>query len=183
VPTALFDTSRMIPAEEAGLAWLLAHVEHPAAAAGPVGGQRFTDAVGVAGLQAAAGGRPRAVVLVLGGGNQAADASQYTVAEVRGYLTALRVPLHVWTLERPAKPAKGGDSPAAAAVAAQALPAWPEAVDVSSLSKLRGAVEALKQDLASQVIVWVEGSHLPESIELAPAALQAGVRFAGRPSP
>jgi hypothetical protein len=67
------------------------------------------------------------------------------------------VPLFVWSLERPKK-----KNPA--------LDVWGPVEDVSSISKLHRAFGRLESELESQRIVWVEGSHLPQSITLAPEA-------------
>jgi hypothetical protein len=85
------------------------------------------------------------------------DASRYDPAAVRRYLAAIRVPLFMW------KVGKGG--PAAAGSAP-----WGDAEDVSTLPGLRAAVARLKDELASQRIVWVEGTHLPQAVSLSPAA-------------
>ncbi|PYQ59438.1 MAG: hypothetical protein DMF53_18820 [Acidobacteria bacterium] len=61
------------------------------------GPPRIADAVAVAGLQAAAENRRRAVLLVLSGDEK--DASTYDAARVRRYLAALRVPLVRDTLD------------------------------------------------------------------------------------
>ncbi len=57
------------------------------------GPPRLGDAVGVAALSAAAGNRPRAVVLLVAGPD---DESATPIAWTRAYLRALRVPLFVW---------------------------------------------------------------------------------------
>ncbi|MGZ6972068.1 MAG: hypothetical protein ACXVID_10425, partial [Thermoanaerobaculia bacterium] len=54
---------------------------------------RLADAVSVAGLAAVAGNRPRAVLLLVAGPD---DASSMPTDWARGYLRALRVPLYVW---------------------------------------------------------------------------------------
>jgi len=159
LPAELFDSSRGFGGEEGGLHWLLTRVRHPAER--PTG-QRFADATAVAGLQALAGNRRRAVLLVLG---DAHDASRLSPATVRGYLEAVRVPLAVWTLRQ-------GDEPAAH---------WGEREVISSPSRLNSAFARLERALASQRIVWVEGEHAPHRIGLAPAARAAGLRLAGEP--
>ena len=157
LPAELFDWSRAYPLRDGGVHWLLTRlVAAPGAASGR---QRLADAVAVAGLQALSGSRPRAVVLVLGASPE--DASRYEPATVRRYLDSIRVPLFVWSVERPA------EKPAAAS---PALAAWGKVEDVSTLARLRSAVADLREELASQRIVWVEGTHLPQSI-----ALGAGV--------
>lgn len=109
---------------------------------------RYTDAVAVAGLEAAATGHRRAVVLVLGG--ETAEQSRYTPAEVRRYLDGLGVPLHVWNLD--------DTSPAGR---------WEEAADVR---EIRLGLPRLKNDMDRQLIVWVEGRHLLHEIQLSPDA-------------
>ncbi|HWN40668.1 MAG TPA: hypothetical protein VNW71_00515 [Thermoanaerobaculia bacterium] len=155
LPAELFDQSRPFTLEDGGMHWLLTRVN--AAAAAP-GRQRLADAVAVAGLQAMAGSRPRAVVLVLGAAPE--DVSRYDPATIRQYLAAIRVPLFVWSVEKNA-------------AASPALAAWGKVEDVSTLTRLRAAVVRLREELESQRIVWVEGTHLPQSIALGPGA--AGV--------
>ncbi|HET9225149.1 MAG TPA: hypothetical protein VFR31_00660 [Thermoanaerobaculia bacterium] len=141
----LFDWSRPFKVEDGGLYWLLTRV----VTTGNVGEQRLADAVAVAGLQAMAGSRPRAVVLILGGDPK--DVSRYDPATVRRYLAAIRVPLFVWTFDGSSVPS-----------------GWGEAENVSNVTRLRRAVAKLKDEIESQRIVWVEGVHLPQSIALAP---------------
>jgi hypothetical protein len=52
---------------------------------------------------------------------------------------------------------------------------WGAVVDISSVDKLRKAFPALKADLRSQRVVWFEGKHLPQKIELTEKA--AGVEL------
>lgn len=146
----LFPQSRAFSMNlDGGLHWILTRVL-PGQELGK-GAQRLADAVAVAGLQAMGGNRPRAVVLLLGPSPQ--DASRYDPAAVRRYLAAIRVPLFVWRV--------GAGAPARTA--------WGDAEDVSTLPGLRSAVSALKEELASQRIVWVEGTRLPQSISLSPS--------------
>lgn len=160
LPAELFDQSRAFTLEDGGMHWLLTRTT----AAKPSGGQRLADAVAVAGLQALAGSRPRAVVLVLGSAPE--DASRYDPATVRQYLASVRVPLFVWSVEKPAEKN---------AAASPALAAWGAVEDVSTIPRLRSAVSRLRRELESQRIVWVEGTHLPQSITLRPGA--AGVEL------
>jgi hypothetical protein len=148
IPSELFNTSRELTREDGGLLWFLFRT---ALMRGTSEDQRIADAVAVAGLQAATGNYRRAVVLVLG--SDLRDTSRYTPAAVRRYLQSMRVPLFVWSLEKPKKPA---------------LDAWGPTEDISSLSKLHRAFGRLESELESQRIVWVEGRHLPQSITLAP---------------
>jgi hypothetical protein len=115
------------------------------------------DAVAVAGLQAAAENDRRAVVLVLGGLEK--DDSRYDPATVQRYLEAVHVPLFVWSLY-------GLESSAAKSWSGS----WGQVEDISTLPKLEAAVNRLKDELASQKIVWLDGRHLPQSITLGPRA-------------
>jgi hypothetical protein len=146
----VFDATGTFRGSEASLASLLQTVRYPGANESP---RRFCDAVAIAGLQAAGSYSRRAVILVLGTFER--DESIRSPGAVRRYLGRLRVPLYVWSL------AGGGSSVPAAA--------WGRAgaggfQDVSSAEDFRRAFEALKKDLDSQSVVWVEGRHLPQRI-------------------
>lgn len=142
----LFERSRVFLPKEAGIHWLLTNVYDPVSGDPP---RRFADAVAIAGLHAFSGYSRRAVVLVLSSG--VPDRSLFTPEEVREYLGEIHVPLRVWSLT---KPDPRTSSP------------WGRVEDVSSYWKLRGAVSRLKEDLAQQSILWVEGRHLPQHIRL-----------------
>ena len=116
----------------------------------------MADAVAVAALQALAGNHRRAVLLVLGDAPE--DASRYDAGTVRRYLEAVRVPLAVWA---------PGDLKAAAT---PKTAAWGTVRDVSAPRKLSSEFDRLRDDLAAQRIVWLEGSHLPTAVALAPGA-------------
>jgi hypothetical protein len=150
-PTELFDTSRDFPGSFAGLHWLLTHVSHPLQ---KVGDQRFADAVAIAGLHAYAGYTRRAVVLVLG--RHSEDTSRYAPALVRAYLAKIHVPLYVWSL----------DSRSVDRISA----AWGHVDDTSTFAKLKTAFTAMRKDLDSQQMVWLEGRHLPQDIVLSERA-------------
>jgi hypothetical protein len=152
LPAELFDWSRAFTLQDGGMHWLLTRL---VAAGTATGRQRLADAVAVAGLQALSGSRPRAVVLVLGAAPD--DASRYDPATVRQYLDSIRVPLFVWSVEKPA-------------AASPALAAWGKVEDTSNVTRLRAAVARLRDELESQRIVWVEGTHLPQSIALGAGA-------------
>jgi hypothetical protein len=124
---------------------LLLEVPPPAASGPP----RLGDAVNVAALSAAAGNRPRAVLLVLAGPG---DGSEMPVEWTRGFLRALRVPLFVWTNDR------------------KTASAWGTANVLSTIPEFRNAIAALTKAVESQRIVWLEGRHLPQSISLSPEA-------------
>jgi hypothetical protein len=148
LPTRLFDASHEYGHPDGGLLWFLSEVEHPSPGTGT---QRWTDAVAVAGLQALASQKRRAVVLVLG--DEAADPSLYDPRTVREYLASIRVPLFVWSLtHRPSPLAQSWGLPI---------------VDISSPDRLRRAAKELAAALARQRIAWVPGLHLPTAIAIA----------------
>lgn len=150
-PAELFESSHEFRGRDAGLHWLLTRISHPGK---PDPERRYADATAVAGLQAVQSCTRRAVLLVLG--RKPVDASRHAPATVRAYLERIHVPLFVWSLE----PVPAGETSA-----------WGLVEDVSDLAKLRAAVERLKNDLASQAIVWVEGQHLPQEIALTEKAV------------
>ncbi len=124
----------------------------------PAAALPIADAVAIAGLVAAGGRGPRAVILVHTGDSE--DVSRFAVENVRAYLHSLRVPLYVW---RPSPEAVPGG--------------WAGAADVSARPKLAEEVRLLRKALSSQAVVWIEGSHLPNEIELTAAA--KGLKLAG----
>ena len=157
VPFDLFPISQPYGAAQGAMDFLLTHVALPA----PGGKSRISDAVAAAGVQAAAGNRPRAVVLVVGDGYDD-EASRFDAATVRAYLQQLRVPLFVWST------GKG----LAHRVSEDRLPlstptAWGAARDISSITRFSGALDELRRRLEAQLVAWVEGSHLPQTIEVA----------------
>ncbi len=128
---------------------------------------RLADAVALAGRQAHGSARRRAVVLLLG--DETAEESLFTPAQVRAYLRQLQVPYVVWSMT------SGELHPAWGAVhhigfnPNSPRRIWPDAV--------QEAARDLRQNLASQRIVWLHGSHLPQSIELGEMA--RGLSLAG----
>ncbi len=110
--------------------------------------ERLADAVAAAGLEISGGGRRRAVLLVVD--PRTRDASALTVRQAKLYLTAMRVPLAVWT---------AGDAEAVRRI-------WGTARDVSKPRRLSEAVEELKNRLDRQLVIWLEGHLLPPEIEL-----------------
>jgi hypothetical protein len=153
----LFDISPVYTDGDGGLPYMLRNLGRLSSAALGVVPQaaRIADAVAVAGLEATTENRRRAVLLLLSG-DETQDASRYDADKVRRFLAAIRVPLHVWTLRRPA--------PGSLAAA------WGPSREVEARGDLRLAVDALRSDLDSQRIVMVDGRHLPQSISLGPAA-------------
>jgi hypothetical protein len=124
--------------------------------AGPL---MMSDAVAVAGIRAAEGNGRRAVILLLG--EEREDGSRFSVEAARRYLSAIRVPLIVWDLSGPAK-----DVP----------PGWGETRPVDNVDDLVRAVRRVRYQLEAQRIIWVNGRHLPQNIELSDRA--AGIRLA-----
>ncbi len=112
--------------------------------------QRLSDAVAVAGVRAAAGGRRRAVLLVVA--DCAARSGSWSGEAVRRFLAELRVPLVVWTT-RPLDRAGGG-------FCRGATPLKDSRRYLSALNDLRKLLE-------KQQILWVEGRYLPREIMLA----------------
>jgi hypothetical protein len=160
VASELFDSSRDFTRQDGGLLWLLARSSIDTGA--NPGVPRIADSVAVAGLQAAAGNGRRAVILLLS--DTETDASRYDAANVRRYLAAIRVPLHVWSLYGPKAPGVAG---------------WGGAEDISTLQKLYRAFEKVEADLRSQRIAWVEGRHLPQTVTISPGA--GGIEPTGSP--
>lgn len=163
----LFTLSQPFNASHGDLAWLLTRVSVPEESEN----RRVTDALAVAGIEAATGGRPRAVILVLG--HETTDRSAYQVAEVHQFLRDLRVPLAVWWTGRPsAVTVSEGRRPV------RVDTAWGKATDISSFTRIEQAVVELRKNLDRQSTVWIQGSHLPHRITLTQKAAKAD--FAGQ---
>ncbi len=113
--------------------------------------QHLTDAVAVAALAAAQGQRARVLLLVAG--SDETDRSRYSPRQVRSYLGRLNVPLRVWSPE-PEKVV--GD--------------WGEVENVATRNRLERAMRGLRSFLDRQIVVWVEGLHLPHELRLTSAA-------------
>ena len=147
----IFPRSEDFGRAEGGLLYLLTHVFAPGVPPAP----RLADAVAVAALSAVARNRARAVVLVLGGSQ---DGSRLSPAGARGYLSALGVPLFVWT----AGPRGAG--------AGREWTGASEVSDVTTAKLFDGAAERLVTHVARQRIVWLEGVHLPQDVGLSASA-------------
>jgi hypothetical protein len=78
-------------------------------------------------------------VLLLG---EEKDASGYRPAAVQRYLEAVGVPLFVWSVAKSANAAEG----------------WGHVTDVSTNSGLTAATDQVREELASQEIVWLAAS-------------------------
>lgn len=146
----LFPISRPIGLVEAPLPEVLTRFK--------VGGnatteQLLSDAVAVAGVRAAAGGKRRAVLLVISKCDE--QSGHWSGEVVRRYLAELRVPLEVWSTAWPT-PKSGGFCDGARYL-----------INTESYG---GALSRLRRLLQKQQILWVEGSHLPREIVLADSA-------------
>jgi hypothetical protein len=121
--------------------------------------QRLADAVAIAGVTAASANRRRAVLLILGENPE--DTSEASPAMVRRYLESLAVPLFIWTVSP-----TGQDS------------TWGAAIDVSTPRRMSQATRQIHRRLEAQRIVWLEGIHLPQQIEVS-APLTKRLKAAG----
>ena len=169
IPARLFSMTQTFTAEHGrSIPWILTRVSPPEDEPSPY--RRISDALAVAGVQAAMGSRPRAVVLVLG--TDLKDTSAYNVGEAQRFLADLKVPLFVWWTGRPRNEVTSESQRRLS----QKTP-WGRADDISSFTRLVQATEKLRIELDSQLTVWIEGSFLPQDIELAKQA--RGLKLAG----
>ena len=143
----VFPRSARYSAEELDLTDLLAKVVPKDCTADR---QQIADAVAVAGLAANQHGLRRVVVLMVSG--LSPDHSQYSPAQVGAYLAKLRVPLLVWAPSS----SKGLETE------------WGRATDAHDKTRFRIAFDLLEKEVEQQSIVWLEGLHLPQAIELHP---------------
>ncbi|MEM7354337.1 MAG: hypothetical protein AAF657_26260 [Acidobacteriota bacterium] len=124
----------------------------------------FGNAVALAGMEAHSRTSRRAVVLLLGDGT--ASGWSFSPERVRDYLRILQVPLFVWSLTPTERPEWAGS---------QVIPL---ALDSPQKHRhLKQAIRELRKSLEAQRIVWLEGRHLPQNIEL--SAQATGIRLAG----
>lgn len=145
-PLDAFPFSPQITQQDGGLPFLLTTLRPPVE---PRHKQRLADAVAVAGRGVAQRNRRRAVLLILGEGD---DSSSLTPAIARRYLKSIHVPLLVWST-KPATP--------------EANARWGEMREIGNPTQLEREVKRLAALLDKQRIVWLEGSHLPQQISLA----------------
>ena len=135
---------------------------------------RLADAVAIAGQEAFTTGRRRMVLLLLT--NEAKGRSRFEPAAIRGYLESLGVPLAAWSFEE-RLPEWGSTERLQDADPRKALS--PIAAR-NFLRRTRLAFEELNRQLEAQRVVWLDGSHLPQNITLAPQA--HGIRKVGTPT-
>ncbi len=156
VAAGMFARSPSFDAGENGFLWLAG--EHPPETFPPA----LASAVALAGLHAHASQRPRAVLLLLGAG--AASDGRFSAAQARRFLGYLQVPLFVLSCGE-------GEPDPWGRVAEIALDAG------NVFAQVGRAFQPVRDALKSQRIIWLEGHHLPHSIELAPEV--EGVRLVG----
>ena len=175
-PVSTSASQRNLFAGSAGVAnvgffWLVENVP-------PMGfARRIADAVAIAGREAHAGGRRRAVVLLLA--DDVEDQSLHAASAVRAYLRALRVPLFVWALSADATETEAawGEATFIGLEPPRRGRSVPEKDVDAALDRFARAAEALRRELDRQRIVVLGGERLPDEVELGPAA--EGVRPAG----
>lgn len=140
---SLFAGSSDLTVTDTSLLRVLAYLPWPR---GSEKTQRLADAVAVAGLSAVERNRRRAVILILG--DDRPDRAELEPATVRRYLDSLGVPLVVWS------------------VVGRQRTSWGPAEDVSRPFRLSSAVRRLRKELDLQRLVWFDGKHLPQEVEL-----------------
>ena len=125
---------------------LLTRIGHPKREREP----RATSAVAIAGRVAYEGRHRRAVIFVPGSEQETLPGS-LNPSQVRRYLERLHIPFVVWNPESRRPPE---------------LEPWGEIRDVGSIKQLSAAFQELSELLEQQWIVWLDGQHLPQEIEL-----------------
>lgn len=116
--------------------------------------QRLWSALAIVGKRAAASRGPRAVLLMVDEGldPRAPGPEQLSLSASLDYLASLRVPVFVWGVSKEALEPLGLD----------------DSVRVyRDLPGLMRVMQDLDAELDSQTLVWVEGDHLPDEVELA----------------
>lgn len=130
--------------------------------------RRFADAVAVAGDQLAAEARRRAVLVLIEGASN--DESLYAVPTVREHMAQLQIPVFVWWF---GPGAFAGGWKTRYLISAEVDKVEPD----HDLENLETACQDLKSTLEAQRIVWLDGLHFFEDVELSPDV--SGVRLAG----
>ncbi len=156
----MFLKSPRLASRDGGFLWL---TQQQPAMRWPL---RLADAVAAAGMEVYAGQRRRAVILLLAD-EPGGDHSRQPAAAVRAYLRQLRVPLFVWSFTSPEPHPEWGE------VRYVGLPPKPRKVP----DRFRDAIREVRRNLESQRVVWLQGHHLPQAVELASEA--RGIRLAG----
>ncbi|MEM1181625.1 MAG: hypothetical protein AAGM22_25000 [Acidobacteriota bacterium] len=161
----IFNVTRPLDAEVDGMLYHLARIRPLEFAL------RISDAVALAGLEAHGGRGRRAVLLLLT--DVASGRSRYRPQEVRRYLEALGVPLYVWSFEQPFPE---WDSTQIIDYRNQTATISP-AKSKNFMRRFGNGFDQINRGLDRQRVVWLEGEHLPQDIQLSPKA--RGIRLAG----
>ncbi len=128
---------------------------------------RLHDAIWVAGHELHASGRRRAVITWLAGHSR--DDSLRSAGEAASELERLLVPHLVWAF---------GSGPLADAWGGPLVPATDGVIhSPTALESLDAACDEVREALARQRVIWIEGDHAISDVRLAPEA--DGVRLAG----
>ncbi len=143
----LFPISSPFSSDKGSLYYLLTNLDRPKQDRKPW----TASAVAVGGLAAYDSRRSRAVVLVPSSTPPSGDS--LTTENVEGYLAALGVPIFVWDPKLHHAPH---------------VAEWDNVRSVDTFEELTDAFDELKEHLRRQWIVWIEGRHLPQQIELSP---------------
>jgi hypothetical protein len=149
--------------------------------------QELPGAVAMAGMLAVTAARPRAVLLTIG--PEAPPVEPGEGERVRRFLERLGVPLEIWYVQRDVSDLTRDERVAerrrrVEAVAAGEPPppgrhenlerarrGWGEPVeDIGVVGDLTDATRALRDRIARQRILWIDGDHLPTEVSLAPGA-------------
>jgi hypothetical protein len=153
--TWVFPVSGSVSLGRHSLPWVVTSLSPPGVRQDD---QRLAEAVAVAGLKASGHGSRRAVLLVTT--REPDDSSSHRGEAVRRYLDELGVPLHVWVINKDTTTRD-----------------WGTGTKAKSAGDITKASKALFADLDDQWIVWVEGQHLVNRIELDGADL--GISIVG----
>lgn len=140
----LFPSVGPLTLNRRSMPWVVTHARVPRA---PKAREHIADAVASAIVTAAATTSPRAVLLVLADG--LSDEGLFDAHEVREYASAMRVPLFVWSVS-----------------GMNRADEWGTSVDVSSPKEMSDAAQRLLTSVRRQNIVWIEGNHLPNQIQI-----------------
>ncbi|MDX1382807.1 MAG: hypothetical protein R3190_04130 [Thermoanaerobaculia bacterium] len=152
----LFQATPNLRRRGEGLGWATTH-QFLERGASPEA-EEIAAAVAVAGLQASASNRARAVILISAGEAAAGDLEP---ENVRSFLEVLHVPFYYWRVE-----ARLPQDP------------WGRSSPVYGREQLNQAIARLRRDLDRQFVVWLDGIHMPQRIELVGAGVDR-LGFAG----
>jgi len=187
---ALYSISPPLPGSRGNLIhWLVNETYDPE----PFSLQELPEAAAMGGMFAVTAARPRAVLVAIG--PEAPPIEPGEGERVRRFLERLGVPLAVWYVQRDEteltrEERRLAEKRREAAIATGETPppardellaavrrGWGEPVeDVGTLDALTDATRALRERVAKQRILWIDGDYLPSQVSLAP---DAPARLAG----